>query len=192
MPMKPRAMIRTMAIMKTADILKAMDITEELAKRMGFLPRDCLFLRLATEEACTNAYEYCQKTRRLPFRIFWKIDARQFMIIVKQRGGCFSVAQTDVVNTGPRGRGLQLIAHIVDDVYVKRAGNNVLLCMCKCKKKSDHWRKQDGDKTRGNLHADMDRRYYLKQRRIVPSSAGKVAGQTSGPIDRQHGEGQIH
>ncbi|OKO92206.1 hypothetical protein BRO54_2462 [Geobacillus proteiniphilus] len=192
MPMKPTAMIRTMAIMKTADILKAMDITEELAKRMGFLPRDCLFLRLATEEACTNAYEYCQKTRRLPFRIFWKIDARQFMIIVKQRGGCFSVAQTDVVNTGPRGRGLQLIAHIVDDVYVKRAGNNVLLCMCKCKKKSDHWRKQDGDKTRGNLHADMDRRYYLKQRRIVPSSAGKVAGQTGGSIDRQHGGGQIH
>ncbi|TLS32555.1 ATP-binding protein [Geobacillus thermoleovorans] len=133
--MKPKAMIRTMAIVKTADILKAMDITEELAKRMGFLPRDCLFLRLATEEACTNAYEYCQKTRKLPFRIFWKIDTRQFMIIVKQRGGCFSVAQTDVVNTGPRGRGLQLITHIVDDVYVKQAGNNVLFCMCKCKKK---------------------------------------------------------
>ncbi len=61
------------------------------------------------------------------------------MIIVKQRGGCFSVAQTDVVNTGPRGRGLQLITHIVDDVYVKQAGNNVLFCMCKCKKMSDHW-----------------------------------------------------
>jgi len=135
MPMKHMIMIRTMTIMKTVDILKAMDITEQLANEIGFLPRDCLFLRLATEEACTNAYEYCQKTGRLPFRIFWKIDTSQFTIIVKQRGGCFSVAKTDNVNTGARGRGLQLIAHIVDEVFVKRTGNNVLLCMCKCKKK---------------------------------------------------------
>jgi len=131
--MKHVSMIRTMMIMETADILKAMDMTEQLANEVGFLPRDCLFLRLATEEACTNAYEYCQKTGRLPFKIFWKIDTDQFTMIVKQRGGCFSVAQTDGVNTGSRGRGLQLITHIVDDVYVKRAGNNVLLCMCKCK-----------------------------------------------------------
>jgi serine/threonine-protein kinase RsbW len=134
MPMKHTIMIRTMTVMKTADISKAMETTEELAERMGFLPRDCLFLRLATEEACTNAYEYCQKTGKLPFKIFWKIEERRFAIIVKQRGGCFSVAKTDNVNTGPRGRGLQLIAHIVDDVYVKRTGNNVLLCMYKCKK----------------------------------------------------------
>ncbi|AGT30760.1 sigma-B regulator [Geobacillus genomosp. 3] len=131
--MKHVIMIRTMTIMKTADILKAMDITEQLANEVGFLPRDCLFLRLATEEACMNAYEYCQKTRRLPFKIFWKMDTARFTIIVKQRGGCFSAVKTDGVNTGPRGRGLQLIAHIVDNVYVKRAGNNVLLCMCKCK-----------------------------------------------------------
>ncbi|WP_339232682.1 ATP-binding protein [Geobacillus sp. FSL W8-0032] len=133
--MKHTIMIRTMTIMKPADILKAMEVTEELAERMGFLPCDCLFLRLATEEACMNAYEYCQKVQKLPFRVFWKIDEGQLMIVVKQQGGCFSITNHDTVNTGPRGRGLQLIAHIVDDVYVKQEGNNVLFCMCKCKKK---------------------------------------------------------
>ena len=76
--MEPVIMIRTMKIMKIADILKAMDTTEELAKEMGFLPRDCLFLRLATEEACTNAYEYCKKERRFPFNVFWKREGYKF------------------------------------------------------------------------------------------------------------------
>ncbi|WP_233130453.1 ATP-binding protein [Geobacillus sp. FJAT-46040] len=89
--MKPKAMIRTMAIVKTADILKAMDITEELAKRMGFLPRDCLFLRLATEEVCTNAYEYCQKTGSSPQHVldkqcgFLRKDRQKVLIFPHKR-----------------------------------------------------------------------------------------------------------
>jgi serine/threonine-protein kinase RsbW len=122
---------RNVTVMVDSDIMKAMDITEQIASEMGFLPRDCLFLRLATEEACMNAYEYCQKTNQLPFEVFWKCEKGKLIIIVKQHGKKFNITRKDVVNKGLRGRGLQLITHIVDHVCIEQKGNNVLFYMCK-------------------------------------------------------------
>jgi serine/threonine-protein kinase RsbW len=124
---------RNITVMVDSDIMKAMDITEQIASEMGFLPRDCLFLRLATEEACTNAYEYCQKTNQLPFEVFWKCGKENLIIGVKQHGEKFDITRKDEVNKGLRGRGLQLITHIVDHVYIEQKGNNVLFYMCKYK-----------------------------------------------------------
>jgi serine/threonine-protein kinase RsbW len=132
--MKNGAVIKNISVTKDADIMKAMEITEQIASDMGFSPRDCLFLRLATEEACTNAYEYCQKTNQLPFKVFWKREGQHLIIVVKQRGKKFAIKRKDEVNRGSRGRGLQLITHIVDHVYVKQKENYVLFYMCKCKK----------------------------------------------------------
>ncbi|EID42955.1 ATP-binding protein [Parageobacillus thermoglucosidasius] len=124
---------RNITVMVDSDIMKAMDITEQIASEMGFLPRECLFLRLATEEACMNAYEYCQKTNQLPFEVFWTCEKEKLMIVVKQHGKKFDITRRDVVNKGLRGRGLQLIIHIVDHVYLEQKGNNVLFYMCKYK-----------------------------------------------------------
>ncbi|SFA50545.1 serine/threonine-protein kinase RsbW [Parageobacillus thermantarcticus] len=124
---------RNITVMVDSDIMKAMDITEQIASEMGFLPRECLFLRLATEEACMNAYEYCQKTNQLPFEVFWKCGKEKLVIVVKQHGKKFDITRRDVVNKGSRGRGLQLIIHIVDHVYLEQKGNNVLFYMCKYK-----------------------------------------------------------
>ncbi|AEH49354.1 ATP-binding protein [Parageobacillus thermoglucosidasius] len=124
---------RNITVMGDSDIMKAMDITEQIASEMGFLPRECLFLRLATEEACMNAYEYCQKTNQLPFEVFWTCEKEKLMIVVKQHGKKFDITRRDVVNKGLRGRGLQLIIHIVDHVYLEQKGNNVLFYMCKYK-----------------------------------------------------------
>lgn len=136
--MKNGAVIKNISVTKDADIVKAMEITERIASGMGFSSRDCLFLRLATEEACTNAYEYCQKTNQLPFKVFWKGERQHLIIVVKQRGKKFAIKREDGVNRGSRGRGLQLIAHIVDHVYVKQRGNYVLFYMCKFKK-NERW-----------------------------------------------------
>lgn len=84
--MKNGVMIQNISVMKNADILKAMEITEQIASDMGFSPHDCLFLRLATEEACTNAYEYCQKMNQLPFQVFWEKENQHLTIVVQQRG----------------------------------------------------------------------------------------------------------
>jgi serine/threonine-protein kinase RsbW len=131
--MKNEVMIKNISVMKDADILKAMEITEQIASDMGFSPHDCLFLRLATEEACTNAYEYCQKMNQLPFQVFWERENQHLTIVVQQRGKKFAIARKGGINRGPRGRGLQLITHIVDRVYVKQEGNHVLFYMCKYK-----------------------------------------------------------
>jgi serine/threonine-protein kinase RsbW len=134
MKMKNGVVIKNISVTKDADIMKAMEITEQIASGMGFSPRDCLFLRLATEEACTNAYEYCQKNNQLPFKVFWKRERQHLIIVVKQRGKKFAIKREDEVNKSSRGRGLQLITHIVDHAYVKQKGNYVLFYMCKCKK----------------------------------------------------------
>jgi serine/threonine-protein kinase RsbW len=133
MMMKNGVVIQNISVTNDTDIMKAMEITEQIASDMGFLPRDCLFLRLATEEACTNAYEYCQKTNQLPFQVFWQRENHYLTIVVQQRGKKFAIARKGGINRGPRGRGLQLITHIVDHVYVKQEGNHVLFYMCKYK-----------------------------------------------------------
>jgi serine/threonine-protein kinase RsbW len=127
---------KRLAVKNEDDIMKAMEITEELANELDFPPRDQLFLRLATEEACTNAYEYCQKTNQFYFQVFWRIDEDKISICVKHQGPLFKVKKTDEVNTNPRGRGLQLILNIMDRVQVEKQEENVLLFMHKYRHKS--------------------------------------------------------
>jgi len=112
-------------------IIEAMDITEQLACKMGFSSYDRLFLRLATEEACSNAYEYCQKTHQSFFYVFWRISKTKLTICVKHEGPMFKVEKRNDVNTGLRGRGLQLILHIMDQVQVEKQEENVLFFMHK-------------------------------------------------------------
>jgi serine/threonine-protein kinase RsbW len=129
------------------DIIKAMEITEELSGVLGFSPRDRLFLRLATEEACTNAYEYCQKTSQEYFLVFWKVYEKRLTICVKHQGPLFKVEKKDEINTSPRGRGLQLILNIMDHVQVLKQEENVLFFMHKYKMNDDNhrWRKLNGE-----------------------------------------------
>jgi serine/threonine-protein kinase RsbW len=124
-----------LAIKNEDDIIKAMEITEQLATKLDFSLRDQLFLRLATEEACTNAYEYCQKTNQSYFQVFWGLDEDKISICVKHQGPLFKVKKTDEVNTSPRGRGLQLILNIMDHVQVEKQEENVLFFMHKYRRK---------------------------------------------------------
>jgi len=115
------------------DIMEAMDITEQLAYKVGFSSYDRLFLRLATEEACANAYEYCQMTNQPFFYVIWRVSETKLTICVKHEGPLFKIEKRDEINTELRGRGLQLILHIMDYVQVEKQEENVLLFMHKYK-----------------------------------------------------------
>jgi len=120
-------------VKKKDDIYQAMGITDETAQKMGFPQYDILFLRLVTEEACMNAYEYCQNTKQPGFLIGWEThNDESLTIFIKHRGKKFNVnVLNNEVNQGLRGRGLQLIVNLMDHVHVEENGEYVELIMRK-------------------------------------------------------------
>lgn len=119
-------------VQMTDDISRAMDMTDEIANEMGFIQYDRLFLRLVTEEACTNAYENCQKTDQEGFWIRWDHSHTDYLsIFIKQIGKKYPFAPMIEENRGLRGRGLQLIVNIMDYVQVQENGEYVELIMQK-------------------------------------------------------------
>ncbi|MED4352333.1 ATP-binding protein [Schinkia azotoformans] len=120
-------------VKKADDISRAMDMTDEIANKMGFIHYDRLFLRLVTEEACMNAYEYCQKTNQQGFWICWDHNHKDCLsIFIKHRGKKFAITPMNGINRGLRGRGLHLIVNLMDYVQVQGCGEYVELVMTKC------------------------------------------------------------
>ena len=102
------------------DVLQAMAYTDYLAGSLGFLPNDQLLLRLVTEEAVVNALEYSVRDGQDVVEVFWNISNEEFVISVKQPGPSFKIIKEEQMNDGPRGRGLQLILHIMDEVWLEQ------------------------------------------------------------------------
>jgi len=122
----------SLLVKKADDISYAMDMTDEIANEMGFIHYDILFLRLVTEEACMNAYEYCQKTNQQGFWIYWDHYQKDSLsIFIKHRGKKFVIAPMIEAIRGLRGRGLQLILNLMDFVQVQENGEYVELVMRK-------------------------------------------------------------
>lgn len=122
----------SLLVKKADDITCAMDMTDEIANEMGFIDYDILFLRLVTEEACMNAYEYCQKTNQQGFWICWDHNQKDSLsIFIKHQGKKFMIAPMTEANCGLRGRGLQLILNLMDCVQVQENGEYVELVMRK-------------------------------------------------------------
>lgn len=112
-------------------IIEAMHCTANLAKKYGFPTTMILKLQLVTEEACTNALEYCQHQNISFFKVKWKVKSNRFELSVKQKGGEFTLAQQEEVNTGIRGRGLFLIQQFVDLVEIRKDKEDVELLIIK-------------------------------------------------------------
>lgn len=122
----------SLLVKKADDISHAMDVTDEIANEIGFIHYDILFLRLVTEEACMNAYEYCQKTNQQGFWICWDHNQKDNLsILVKHLGKKFAITPMNEANRGLRGRGLQLIVNLMDYVQVRESGEYVELVMRK-------------------------------------------------------------
>lgn len=111
--------------------MSALANTRKLAKECNLEEKDVLFLQLATEEACSNAYEYCKTNEKDYFSVIWNIDDHYFHITVLHEGEPFVLKRTEEVNYTTKGRGLQLILNIMDEVKVRVKGNIVQLIMSK-------------------------------------------------------------
>lgn len=131
-------------IMSIEDISKAMEITDKCSNLMSFDPKEKLFLKLATEEACMNAYEYCVKHGHLSIKVCWNVNEDGLTINIVHKGEVFPIERKDKdeVNVGLRGRGLQIIQNIMDNVCVNQREEKVCFSMLKYK----------SDKKGGNGH----------------------------------------
>lgn len=121
-----------MDVVTADDVLKAMDYMGQLAETISNQMTDRVLLPLVVEEALVNALEYGAKQEQLAVSIEWAVSDEYLEIAVQQVGASFEVKQSTSVNTGTRGRGLQLILHIMDEVnVVETAHGTVVLQMRK-------------------------------------------------------------
>jgi serine/threonine-protein kinase RsbW len=98
------------------DIMAALEMTKEMAKAADFTEMDSIFLRIATEEACMNAYEHSRGQNDRSIEVTWVITSDSIEISVSQKGGAFEIAALEDPGVRLRGRGLALIWGIMDEV----------------------------------------------------------------------------
>ncbi|MDZ5474111.1 ATP-binding protein [Bacillus sp. 31A1R] len=108
-----------------------MNHTEKLALQKDYPPNIVMKLRLVTEEACTNAYEYCKSKGYKSLFIKWAVTSKTFEIFVRHKGELFEITKDDQINTSLRGRGITLITNIMDQVELREENNYVELYMMK-------------------------------------------------------------
>jgi serine/threonine-protein kinase RsbW len=113
------------------DILISMGITHEMALAAGFTETESIFLKLATEEACTNAVEHCERFGSIDFDVIWLTELDRMEISVSQKGGWFEFPDALQADLAPRGRGLALIQGIMDEVRLIQTSTNVVFWMRK-------------------------------------------------------------
>ncbi|MCP1145762.1 ATP-binding protein [Lysinibacillus endophyticus] len=120
--------VNSMEIVSEHDVLKAMDYTSDLAQQLGYLEKEQLFLCLVTEETLVNALEYGEGNS---IEILWNTSEEELEICIKQKGKLFHFEKSDKLNYGSRGRGMQLILNIMDDVWLEEVGEMIILHMKK-------------------------------------------------------------
>jgi serine/threonine-protein kinase RsbW len=113
------------------DIIISMGITDEMALAAGFTETDSIFLKLATEEACTNALEHCEGCDNVDVEVNWLVDLDRMEICVCQIGGWFEFPHALQADLAPRGRGLALIQGIMDEVRLFQTSTHVVFWMRK-------------------------------------------------------------
>jgi serine/threonine-protein kinase RsbW len=121
--------IHSMKIQSTDDVMNAMNYTEHLAESLGFLLEVQLRLCLVTEEALVNAMEYGTTEEQQFVEIKWQSTANSLVMKVKQKGNSFPLEINENINYGSRGRGLQLILSIMDEVWLTAEEGHITLCM---------------------------------------------------------------
>ncbi|BAU29919.1 serine/threonine-protein kinase RsbW [Aneurinibacillus soli] len=125
--------VRKYTITKKLDICQVLDITGEVARSAGFTSKESLLLCLAAEEACTNAYEYITQNGQENFHMYWMIFPDRLVMEVTEPGDCFSITLRQETNDQSRGRGIQLILNIMDEVRLNFTKSSLSVVMEKRK-----------------------------------------------------------
>lgn len=116
-----------------ADIELAMDLTGHYAVETGFNPREAIFLKLVTEEACLNVIEHADIPD--PFWVKWELFRNGMKLRVIQKGSLFSLqGASEIPVVSSRGRGLSIIEGLCDTVEIDAQGSLVSLVILKTMK----------------------------------------------------------
>ncbi|RUL50498.1 ATP-binding protein [Lysinibacillus antri] len=119
----------SMEIKTENDVLKAMEHTSEIANKLGCLPNEQILLSLVTEESLVNALEYGEDDL---VKMYWACSDKELEICIKQKGKMYKIEKSDQLNYGNRGRGLQLILNIMNEVWLEQEEeDNIALYMKK-------------------------------------------------------------
>ncbi|MFC0213711.1 GAF domain-containing protein [Paenibacillus chartarius] len=121
-------MSRSLSIAGEDDIERAMDITEKLSGEIGWTRTETLLLKLAVEEACTNAYQH---GRPGTFQLYWNVGHNDLDIVIYQAGQAFQLRESNEPNVSGRGRGTLLMQEIMDTVVLYDNGDSTELHMRK-------------------------------------------------------------
>lgn len=103
----------------------------ELGRR-GFPEASKFAVRLAVEEAVSNAFKHGHGGRHEPVRVHWRIDDDELMVSVRDRGPGFDPdgvpdPTLDANLEIPAGRGLMLMRAYMTDVRFNDRGNEVTM-----------------------------------------------------------------
>ena len=110
-----------MIIKNENDVIQAMEYTSTAVKQLSYTHKLQILLCLATEESLVNALEHGEKAS---VEVFWTISHNEFFLKVKQSGPLFEIEWNDELNVGSRGRGIQLILNIMDEVWLNQEDDN--------------------------------------------------------------------
>lgn len=123
--------VMLMKITSKIEILNAMAYTTELAESMGFPPKDQILMGLVTEEALSNAWEHGSSTEAPSIEIEWMVFNCTLQLAVKQSGKSFKLESSENSPFSLRGRGLQLIRGIMDELWLEQEHETVVFYMKK-------------------------------------------------------------
>ena len=114
------------------DIARAESYLVDQAKRFGYEHASRFALRLAFEEAITNAlrHGHCDLPDSEPVDVSIEVDHRRVRIVIEDHGpgfepGCIDDPTLDENLDKPSGRGLMLIRAYMTSVSYNKAGNRV-------------------------------------------------------------------
>lgn len=130
-----KVMSMKIKIVSRIEILDAMARTAELAESMGFPPKEQTLLSLVTEEALANAWEHGRSTESSLIEVDWMINGYALQLAIKQKGKRFKLETPEISSVSLRGRGLQLIKNIMDEVWLEEENEMVVLHMKKQNKR---------------------------------------------------------
>lgn len=116
----------SMVIEKEEDVLQAMEYTVQLAQSLGYLSNEQLLLSLVTEESLVNALEFCSKLEKMMITIKWDVVSSGLELSVTQTGTMFDLEKKEDINYGSRGRGLQIILNIMDEVWLEQVDDEIV------------------------------------------------------------------
>jgi anti-sigma regulatory factor (Ser/Thr protein kinase) len=114
----------------SSELVRAREFADAAATRFGLARQDCEDFRLAASEAVANAIDHGRPCRDGAIHL-WTIEGKGTLTLGVRNGGEFFLGEAATDPMAERGRGLTMIARLVDAVALSRVDGDVQLELLK-------------------------------------------------------------